>query len=242
MKDRKWLIALAVLMISALALAACRPAAPATPSPEEMALQVAGTQAARATQASVSTLVARVTELSVPTAIPQPTATPMVCPTCPPPPTAAPAAAGPTAAPAAQPAAPGAATGGQVWASDGKCYFQIEYMGDVNVPPDTVMKPSQEFEKIWRVKNTGTCTWDSADVYGVDLVLSGGDKMGAHGVADVRGPVAPGDVVEVAVDLVAPAEEGTYTAYWVLTGPNNTRFGYGDNNQYALAVRISVVK
>lgn len=241
MKSKNSLIVFTVVIIAALALAACRPAAPATPSAEEMQQQVANTQAARATQVSVSTLVARVTELSVPTAIPEPTATPMICPTCAPAPTAVPAELAPTAA-AAPTAAQGAATGGRVWASDGKCYFQIEYLGDVNIPPDTVMKPGEEFEKIWRVRNTGTCTWDAADVYGVDLVLSGGDQMGAHRVQDIQGPVEPGDVVEIGVYFVAPASEGTYTGYWVLTGPNNARFGYGDNNQYALAVRINVVK
>jgi len=117
----------------------------------------------------------------------------------------------------------------------------MQYLGDVNFPPDSVVSANQTFTKTWRVKNTGTCPWESAE-YNVDLHYEGGDsQMGGTGVFDINSTtVEPGDVVEVSVYLTAPASAGSYTGYWMPRADGNVRFGYGDKGQYSLAVRIIV--
>lgn len=71
-----------------------------------------------------------------------------------------------------------------------------------------VQKP---FTKVWQLKNEGTCTWTSA----YQLVFDSGERMG--GVLSkplTTGSVAPGEKVEISVDLVAPALAGTYRGNW----------------------------
>ncbi|MGB4595885.1 MAG: NBR1-Ig-like domain-containing protein [Anaerolineaceae bacterium] len=240
-KSNFWWIIMSVMMVSVLLLGACSPSGTPTASPEELAQQVANTQMARATEMAVATLVMRVTELSAPTNTPEPTATPQPTPT--PQPTVA-----VTASTEATPVQPTTAPvtdnpigeSPKVWANNGKCYFQMQYLGDVNYPPDSIVKAGTAFTKIWRVKNTGTCPWESNE-YNVDLHFEGGDQMSGAPVQDIHPTtVNPGDTVEVSVKLAAPATAGTYMGFWLPTATDKVRFGYGDKNQYSLAVKIIV--
>ena len=216
----KWII-LGLLSLS-LALAACAPSVPPTPSEAEIAQQVAATQQAKATQNSVETLVALVTQLSnQPTWTPQP-----ACPVCPTQVVVVPTAqttSEPTAvAPTEEPAV--------------KC-IQFEFLGDVNYPPGTVMKPGTKFNKTWTIKNTGTCTWEND----FDLYLSGGEAFGTNKYGDVPSGVIPGETIDVTVyNMVAPMTEGTYYSYWILLTPDGSRVGYGPEQQWSLGIKIVV--
>eukprot|EP00908_Phaeocystis_cordata_P024089 Transcript_6564.p1 GENE.Transcript_6564~~Transcript_6564.p1 ORF type:complete len:669 (-),score=322.57 Transcript_6564:230-2236(-) len=91
------------------------------------------------------------------------------------------------------------------------------FVCDVSIFDGTQMAPATKFTKIWRLKNTGEVPWPP----GTQIMYVGGDQMsGALTVPLSRqGPVAPGEEVDVAVDLVAPQEHGRYVGYWRLTGP-----------------------
>jgi len=218
----KWIV-LGLLSLS-LALAACAPSVPPTPSEAEIAQQVAATQQAKATQNSVETLVALVTEMSnQPTWTPQPT-----CPVCPtqavvvPTAQTTPNATQATAVPTEEPGV--------------KC-FQFEFLADVNYPPGSVVKPGTKFNKTWTIKNTGTCTWHSD----YDLILSGGDAFGTNKYGDVPSEVIPGETLDVTIyNMVAPMTEGTYYSYWMLMAPDGTKIGYGPNQQWSLGIQIIV--
>jgi polar amino acid transport system substrate-binding protein len=80
--------------------------------------------------------------------------------------------------------------------------------------------PGQKFTKVWRVKNTGTCTWDS----NYELVFSSGARMGGQ-PAPIQGQVAPGQEYDVAVDFVAPQGGGTYQSIWQMTNAQGTGLG-----------------
>ncbi|HQK42296.1 MAG TPA: NBR1-Ig-like domain-containing protein [Anaerolineaceae bacterium] len=220
--SKLWLTLLSGALVLIFALSACQPAAEKTPSPEEIAQRVALTQQAAATEAFVQTLIAKVDQLSnQPTWTPQPTYTPFPSPTI-----AAPTAVvGTPAAPAPQPTAP----------SGTKCY-QMEFLGDVNYPPDTIVSPGDTFIKKWKIKNTGTCTWTTD----FDIILVWGDKIGKNG--DIAYDVKPGDTYEVEVKVTAPMTAGTYIGYWMMTDNQGARFGYGPGGDYSLAVKIQVVK
>ncbi len=83
-------------------------------------------------------------------------------------------------------------------------------MEDVTVPDDTHMDAGQSFTKTWKFKNTGTCPW-----VGYKLVFALGNQMGAPDSAPVP-QTLPGDTVDISVDLVAPAADGNYAAYFTL--------------------------
>lgn len=231
MKNKKIVLIITGLMIAALVLGACQSTVVPTLSEEEMAQQVAGTRSALATQNTIETLVARVTELSV-----QPTCP--ACPTCPEPPT--PTMPMPTAT--VDPNVPTATPVAVVTeppADSGKKCLQFEFLGDINYPVGTVMKPGTKFTKTWRLKNTGTCEWTVE----YDLVMSGGEAFGSNKRADIKETVYPGDTVDLSVpDLVAPMTPGTYYSYWMLAAPDGARVGYGPNQQWGLGIQIEVKK
>ncbi|BAJ64245.1 NBR1-Ig-like domain-containing protein [Anaerolinea thermophila] len=111
------------------------------------------------------------------------------------------------------------------------------FVGDVNIPDGTVMAPGQKFNKTWRIKNTGSCTWTKD--YAV--VFVDGNAMGASAAVNLTGPVAPGQTVDITVPLTAPSQPGTYRGNFKLRNPNNVVFGTGANGQFAFYVEIKVV-
>ena len=78
------------------------------------------------------------------------------------------------------------------------------------VPDDTEFTTGETFTKTWRLKNIGTCTWNT----NYKLVFYSGDRMGGPEEQNLTQTVAPGEQVDINVDLEAPASEGTYEAIW----------------------------
>ena len=97
------------------------------------------------------------------------------------------------------------------------------FVADVTIPDGTVMRPGINFEKVWRVQNTGSCKWDE----GYKLVYIGGDgKLDAYTKEFAPGDyVNPGETGDIGIDLTTPLTEGTYTETWRLQSDNGTYFG-----------------
>jgi hypothetical protein len=130
MNRTKTYIALAVILVAAIILGGCGPAA--TPPPPTPDLDAFATQVAATVIAQVSKTAAAYTPPATNT--PETTATPKESPT--PEGTATPEAS-PTVA---------------------QC-DNAQYVSDVTVPDGTQMTPGQKFVKTWQLKNTGSCTW-----------------------------------------------------------------------------------
>ena len=81
---------------------------------------------------------------------------------------------------------------------------------DVTIQDNTQVKPNEKFTKTWEFQNTGTCPWIK-----YTLVFAAGDQMGAPSSAPIADTVSNGKV-QVSVDLIAPASNGTYTGYFTL--------------------------
>jgi len=96
------------------------------------------------------------------------------------------------------------------------------FIADVTTPDDTAIKVNTAFVKTWRLKNTGSCTWTS----GYQLVFDSGDIMGGPASQQLTaGTVAPGQTLDVSVNLTAPASAGTYKGNWKLREPGGQTFG-----------------
>jgi polar amino acid transport system substrate-binding protein len=98
--------------------------------------------------------------------------------------------------------------------SPGGCIDSSEYIADLSFDDEglttfPVLNAGESFQKGWRLRNSGTCTW----VSGYALAPTGGDRMGGDLVL-VEQPVAPGEEYEFWVDLVAPIIPGQYVGYW----------------------------
>lgn len=128
-------------------------------------------------------------------------------------PTATPAPSQPTATPAPPPPC----IDGMAWVSD-------LTFDDNNMTNPPVVPPGQSFTKSWRVRNTGTCTWNS----GYSLVFDHGNvpaaQMGGQPVA-VQGTVAPGQTYDFSVNLTAPTTPGVYQGFWQMRNPQSVAFG-----------------
>jgi len=117
------------------------------------------------------------------------------------------------------------------------------FVADVTIPDGTSFSPGTQFTKVWRLKNVGTCTWTN----NYSLVFSKGDQMGGPSSVGVSlgsaapGPVAPGQTVDVAVNLVAPALSGSYRGDWILRNSSGKTFGIGANGTMPIWVAINVV-
>ena len=70
--------------------------------------------------------------------------------------------------------------------------------------------PDDNFTKTWRLKNDGTCTWNT----NYKVVFVDGDQMSGPSSKNLTLSVAPGEQVDISVDLKAPGPEGTYKGYW----------------------------
>jgi len=105
-------------------------------------------------------------------------------------------------------------------AAPGVCYDGAEFVADVTIPDGTDMDPGEDFDKIWRLRNTGTCTWD--DTYRIVFVQ--GDQMNG-GTERVRGTVRPGETYDMAIDQRAPNTPGRYGGVWQMTNGNRIPFG-----------------
>jgi len=96
-------------------------------------------------------------------------------------------------------------------------YDEATFVADVTVPDNTVVQPGQALAKTWRVRNTGTTTWDA----GYKLVFAGQEQMGGPDeVALPVVPIQPGQVINLTVNLAAPAAAGTHRSAWQLRNPD----------------------
>ncbi len=87
---------------------------------------------------------------------------------------------------------------------------RASFVGET-VPDNTNFIVQKPFSKVWQIKNEGTCTWTSA----YQLVFDSGERMGGPLAKPLTtGSVAPGEKVEISVDLFAPALAGTYRGNW----------------------------
>lgn len=116
------------------------------------------------------------------------------------------------------------------------CSDKATFVDDVTVRDNTEMDPDEAFVKVWRLQNSGTCTW--TPTYALGFI--GGDRMDAPSRVPVPTRVAPGNTVDFAVDMAAPSSPGTYQGFWKLIAPSGDYFGIGPDGDQSFWVKIIV--
>jgi uncharacterized protein YkwD len=102
------------------------------------------------------------------------------------------------------------------------CTDSALWVEDLTVPDDTQMQGGQTFTKTWRVKNTGTCTWNST----YHLTFVSGDQMNAPAsVALAETP--PGSTLDISVELVAPYGNSRFTGIFQIRDPDGQAIPIG---------------
>jgi hypothetical protein len=100
------------------------------------------------------------------------------------------------------------------------CSPDAAFVADVTIPSGTAFRPGAQMDKVWQVRNSGTCAWG----VGYQLVRAERGTLGAADLVSVP-PTAAGAVADLAVTLEAPSRTGTYTNTWQLHTPDGTPFG-----------------
>lgn len=99
------------------------------------------------------------------------------------------------------------------------CYSATAW--DVTVPDYTNFSLNQSFNKTWRFKNVGTCTWNT----GFRLAFYSGSQLNAPAYVYLPHSVAPGGTVDITVPMQAPSYAGTFTGNWGIYTDANYYFG-----------------
>ena len=116
------------------------------------------------------------------------------------------------------------------------CINEADFVQDVTVPDDTNIPAGDTFDKIWRLRNAGTCTWTSD----YDVVFVDGNIMAGPPSAPLPSAVPPGSSVDVKLSLTAPGADGTHRGNWKLRTAAGVIFGLGDGGEKPFFVQIIV--
>jgi hypothetical protein len=199
----------AIALVGIIAVSACSPSQPATPTQDPQQIY---TMVAETIQANIAeTEAAKPTATSTPEATATPAATDTPQPTETPNPTdqaaQATTAAQPTTAPA-QPADSNLTAGNHAaWT------FQT-------VSDGATFAPSEQFTLVFGVKNVGTTTWTT----GYSLRWLAGTQIWGNTVLNLDHEVKPGEKAEFYIHGVAPDKSGKYTTRWYMVDNANHSF------------------
>jgi hypothetical protein len=103
------------------------------------------------------------------------------------------------------------------------------------VPDGTTFAPGATFNKTWRLKNVGSCTWTN-----YSIMFDTGEKMGGPDTALIPTTVAPGQTVDITLPLTSPTTAGTFRGYWKLKSSTGVPFGIGSAGTKSFWVEVKV--
>lgn len=119
---------------------------------------------------------------------------------------------------------------------DERCENRAEFIDDVTIRDNKELNPGESFVKIWRLRNSGGCTWTPAYL----LAFFGGHSLEAPQTVSLSREVEPSGVIDLAVEMTAPTEAGTYQGFWKLRSPEGDFFGIGPRGDQSFWVKIVV--
>ena len=107
---------------------------------------------------------------------------------------------------------------------DGMAYVADLNYDDRNMTAPPAMQPGQTFQKGWRIRNSGNCDWGANYAFSYTNGNTPAARMGGQDQVIGR-TVAPGQTVDVLVDLTAPQAPGTYQGFWYMINSDAVPFG-----------------
>jgi hypothetical protein len=116
------------------------------------------------------------------------------------------------------------------------CINRAEFVKHLTINDNTALEAGQSFMKAWRIKNTGTCTWNTDYL----LIFYSGDEMGAPHSLPLLRLVQPGDTIDLQIPMTAPLNPTTVTGNWVMQDASGNIFGFGETADRPIEVTIFV--
>ncbi|HVF25289.1 MAG TPA: NBR1-Ig-like domain-containing protein [Anaerolineales bacterium] len=101
---------------------------------------------------------------------------------------------------------------------------------------NSIFAPGSSFTKVWRLRNSGTCTWKTS----YRVVLVSGDQLGGQNLMPLPREVAPGQTIDIAMNFTAPLIEGVYRGNWQIRNDKGENFGITStaNRPFRVAIRV----
>lgn len=100
------------------------------------------------------------------------------------------------------------------------------FVADVTIPDGAEISAGQNFTKTWKIKNEGTCTWNS----NYKIEYYSGERLNTNiSYALTSTSVAPGELLEISIQMTAPAAQGDYISNWILKNATGQYFGIGQS-------------
>ena len=120
----------------------------------------------------------------------------------------------------ASPAAPAGAT----QPTGDSCNNSV-FEGDITIPDGSVVAPGTNFQKVWKIRNTGTCLWDD----GYTLVYIGGStpNLDPYNFEFKKNSdfVSSGEAIDIGLNLTTPCTPGKYEGHWRMRNDQGYYFG-----------------
>jgi hypothetical protein len=103
----------------------------------------------------------------------------------------------------------------------------------VTYEPGAFVPAGSQIDKTWRIRNDGNCSWDQSYA----LVYDSGAQLGAPDRLPLTGEVAPGQSVDLTVQLSLGEGIAEQEGFFLLENGSGERFGDGPGND-AFSFRI----
>ena len=121
------------------------------------------------------------------------------------------------------------------------CIDRAAFVSDMTIPDNSVVASNTAFTKTWRLKNTGSCTWDSgylvAYISGTTMTQQPGYWIVSQGQT-----VLPGHTVDISVGMTSPVQSGSYGSYWGLRKEHGQLMpiqGGANGNSFYVKIRVN---
>ena len=114
----------------------------------------------------------------------------------------------------------------------------VQSLSELTVPDANAMPPGVTFTRLFRLRNIGGCTWSKKYA----LIFDSGQQLGAPQKVFFPEEVAPGQTIDLYVQMKSPNTAGTYTGYWKILNDVNTTFGTGPAHSDPIPVKITVTR
>ncbi len=100
------------------------------------------------------------------------------------------------------------------------------FEGDVTIPDGSVIEGGTNFQKVWAIRNTGSCTWD--DGYTLVYIAGSRNNLDPYNFEFGRSAndtVSSGAGFNMTLELTAPCAPGEYEGHWRMRNDRGAYFG-----------------
>jgi hypothetical protein len=112
------------------------------------------------------------------------------------------------------------------------------FIADVTYPEGSKVLPGEKFTKTWLIKNEGTCTWNKNYMF---LLIDKENPFSSKEITLLPHEVAPGQTVNISVDLLAPQKTGKYSTQWILQNDKGVEISDGIQEDHSISFYLTII-